>query len=142
MEVGKYSIPTNVCTQAHREGIVVFSGVASLSFDTAVNLCTAFQGVCKEGAKAIFLAFHGYAVSAVSFYHRRCNFHARLFLDNTACSDNERIVRSFQFTLFFIPDSRLRAGRNVAADGYVPTDRRKTHVISCRKFETSPHTSV
>ena len=111
-------------------------------FDTAVNLGPAFQGVSQEDAKTILLTFHGYAVSAVCFHHRRFNSHARVFLDSPARMDDERIVRPLQCRHCFIPIGRLRAGRNVAANGYVTSSGCEFHIVGCCNLAVRLQASV
>ena len=143
MEIRKFSIPANICTHAHRESIVRFTGiVVAHCFDTAINLRIAFQGVSQEDAKTIILAFHGYAVSTVSFHHRRVNFDAFRFVNGAARMDDESIVRFLQIRMCFIPDGNIRAGRNITVNGYVACNRRKFHVIGCREITVCPHTSA
>ena len=96
-EIGKLRIPANACPQTHYETIVFASGVIGHSLNTAVNLLAAIQGVSQEVPKHIVLAFHGHAFSAVSFHHRRVNFHARGFLNGAARMDDKGIVRFYHF---------------------------------------------
>ena len=145
-EIGKLRIPANACPQTCHEGIVFCSGIVGHSFDTAVNLSTAVQGVSQEDAKRIVLTFHRHAFSAVCLHHRRINLHARGFLNGAARLDDKCIVRFYHFGHIIVVSIfeywQLFPGRHVAVDSHVPADRRKIHVVGCRQFLACLQTAV
>ena len=102
MKVGKYGIPVNVRSHAHREGLgsIVFCSVAGCGFDAAGNFSVVPHGVSSENCKLVVRAFHGYAFSTVRFHHRRRDSHERVFPDGAARTDDESIVFFLQLPIF------------------------------------------
>ena len=145
IEIGKFRITLNACTQAYRHDTVIFALiVVGSNFDAAVNLLAVVNAIGQENAERILCALQRNAFSAISFYHRRIDLHARRFLNGAARMNHQFIICSLQkyriiriqLFGFFI------SGGNVAIDGNISADRGKFHVVSCRNLAIILQTSV
>ena len=96
IEIRKFRITENTCTQAYRHDTVIFALiVVGSNFDAAVNLLAVVNAIGQENAERILCALQRNAFSAISFYYRRINLHAVRFLDSAARMNDKRIIYSF-----------------------------------------------
>ena len=96
IEIRKFRITENACTQAYRHDTVIFALiVVGSNFDAAVNRLIVINAIGQENAERILCALQRNAFSAISFYYRRINLHAVRFLDSAARMNGKRIIYSF-----------------------------------------------